>query len=53
LFFEVGNADLESGRLFGGFLLGTSMLFHIQVGGLTVVVPDLRIGGDVFGELFL
>ena len=53
LFFEVGNADLESSRLFGRFLRSVSMLFDIQVGGLTVAVPDLRIGGGVFGELFL
>jgi hypothetical protein len=29
------------------------MLFDIQVGGLTVVILDLRIGRDMFGELFL
>jgi hypothetical protein len=29
------------------------MLFDIQVGSLTVVVPDLRIGSNVFDELFL
>jgi len=28
------------------------MLFNIEVCGLTVMVPDLRIGGDVFDELF-
>jgi hypothetical protein len=52
LFFEVGNAELESGRLFGRFLLSVSMLFNIEIGGLTVVVPDLRVGGDVFDKLF-
>jgi hypothetical protein len=29
------------------------MLFDIQVGNLIVVVPDLRISGDMFGKLFL
>ena len=53
MFFEVGNAELESSGLFGGFFESVSMLFNIQVGGLTVVVLDLRVSRDVFGELFL
>ena len=53
LFFQVGIRKLKLGRLFGGFLLSVSMLFNIEIGGFTVVVPDLRISGDVLGKLFL
>jgi hypothetical protein len=53
LFFEVSNAELELGRLFSRFLKSVSILFNVQVGGLTVVVLDLRISRDVLGELFL
>ena len=53
MFFEIGDTELKAGRLHSRFFQSVSMLFDIQIGGLTVVVPDLRIGGDVFGELFL
>jgi len=28
------------------------MLFNVEIGGLTVVVLDLRFSGDVFNKLF-
>jgi hypothetical protein len=54
LFFQVGIRKLKLGRLFGKSLLtrGVSMLSNIEIGSLTVVVPDLRVGGDVFDKLF-
>jgi hypothetical protein len=51
---QVGIRKLKLGRLFGKFLIirGVSMLFNIEIGGLTVVVPDLRVSRDVFDKLF-
>jgi len=53
LFFEIRDMKLKAGKLHSRFFQSVSILFDIQIGGLTVVVPDLRIGRDMFSELFL